>query len=388
MLLGNGDGTFQAATNYVLGATPRSIAVGDFNNDGYRDLAVASYSSNSVSVLLGNGNGTFQPVVNYPAGDSPFDVITSDFNGDGKRDLAVPNHTNNGTISLLLGNGDGTFQTAQSDTVDSFPAALAVGELNGDNKPDLVAANSGNSSVSVLLNQSTSVPTSTPTATPTATTPPTNTPTPTSGATATPTATPAGTTRIKNITFEGGSLTDTTSGADSIITPVNLETGAPLKGSYAARIPNSSTGYLREDFTGTDELFVSFYIKLNAAPASSARIAQISNSGTTVGNLVVNSSGTLQLRNGSTTIGVASAPMTVGTIYRVGIRQKKGTGGNAVLEVYLATGDAAFGAPFASSTSQTFTSQATRFSFGATNGNAIDATFDDIRLDTAAMPAP
>lgn len=38
------------------------------------------------------------------------------------------------------------------------------------------------------------------------------------------------------------------------------------------------------------------------------------------------------------------------------------------------------------STTGTFTSQATRLSFGATNGNAIDATFDDIRLDTAVMP--
>jgi hypothetical protein len=60
-------------------------------------------------------------------------------------------------------------------------------------------------------------------------------------------------------------------------------------------------------------------------------------------------------------------------------------GANALLEVNLATGDRAFSTPFASSTSQTFTSRATRLSFGATNGNAIDATIEN-RLDTAAMP--
>ena len=42
VLLGNGDGTFQAAVNYAAGATPTSVAVGDFNGDGKPDLAVAN----------------------------------------------------------------------------------------------------------------------------------------------------------------------------------------------------------------------------------------------------------------------------------------------------------------------------------------------------------
>ena len=47
------------------------MAVGDFNGDGKADLAVANYDSNSVSVLLGNGNGTFQAAVNYVVGTYP-----------------------------------------------------------------------------------------------------------------------------------------------------------------------------------------------------------------------------------------------------------------------------------------------------------------------------
>ena len=67
------------------------MAVGDFNGDGKADLAVANYSSNNVSVLLGNGNGTFQATVNYGAGTNPYSVAIGDFNGDGRSDLAVTN---------------------------------------------------------------------------------------------------------------------------------------------------------------------------------------------------------------------------------------------------------------------------------------------------------
>ncbi|MBK9712369.1 MAG: hypothetical protein IPO81_13770 [Kouleothrix sp.] len=167
---------------------------------------------------------------------------------------------------------------------------------------------------------------------------------------------------------------------------MNLETGAPLKGSFSATIPNNNTGNLTENFSGVDELFVSFYLRAASFPAT-ARIAQIANGGTTVGAIYLTTSGTLQLKNGSTTIGTSGA-LTASTLYRVGIHQKKGTGGNAVLEAYLASGDAAFGSPFASSAAETFTSQATKLVLGATNGNAVAATFDDIRLDSAAMPGP
>jgi len=78
----------------------------------------------------------------------------------------------------------------------------------------------------------------------------------------------------------------------------------------------------------------------------------------------------------------------VGTLYRIGIHQKKGTGGNAVLEGFIATGDAAFTTPFATSSTQTFTTQADSVQIGATTGTAGSMTIDDIRLDTGSMPGP
>jgi hypothetical protein len=150
VLLGNGDGTFQAAVHYAAGSGPVFVAVGDLNGDGKSDLAVANSSSNNVSVLLGDGDGTFQAAVNYAAGSAPRSVAVGDFNGDGKPDLAVANSSSN-NVSVLLSNGDGTFQAAGNYAAGSAPRSVAVGDFNGDGKPDLAVANDGSNDVSVLL---------------------------------------------------------------------------------------------------------------------------------------------------------------------------------------------------------------------------------------------
>ena len=150
ILLGKGDGTFQAAVNYGAGSNPVSVAVGDFNGDGKADLAVANYVSNNVSVLLGNGDASFQPAVNYSVGSYPDSVAVGDFNGDGKADVVVAN-TNNEDMSVLLGNGDGTFQAAVNYAMGSNPWSVAVGDFNGDGRADLAVANEGSNNVSILL---------------------------------------------------------------------------------------------------------------------------------------------------------------------------------------------------------------------------------------------
>jgi hypothetical protein len=194
--------------------------------------------------------------------------------------------------------------------------------------------------------------------------------------------------RIKDITFEDGSLTHPSSGVDSVTGAVTLNSASPPKGLYSADVLNVGSAYLTENFAGVDDVYDSFYLRVNSLPASDVRIALISNAGTTVGNLLLRTTGALRLRNGSTTIGVDSAPLAVGALYRVGLHQKPGAGGDAVLEAYVVAGDAAFSAPFASTASGTWTTQADRVRFGATTSSVLDATFDDIRLDAAAMPGP
>src|SRR5439155_621308 len=62
---------FQAASNLSAGTSPRSVAAGDVNADGKPDLIVANNGDSTVGVLLGNGNGTFQAPPNFPHGPGP-----------------------------------------------------------------------------------------------------------------------------------------------------------------------------------------------------------------------------------------------------------------------------------------------------------------------------
>ncbi len=155
ILLGNDDGSFQPSHNYSAGASPIAVAVGDFNGDGIPDLAVANSAdarTNNLSVLLGNGDGSFQAPRSFPAGAYPDAIAVGDFNGDGVLDVAV---TDGGTtpyqVRVLLGAGDGSFQPAQSLAAPNRPQALAVGDFNGDGALDLVTANDTAGSVSVFL---------------------------------------------------------------------------------------------------------------------------------------------------------------------------------------------------------------------------------------------
>src|SRR5207248_3078866 len=121
------------------------VAVGDFDGDGKLDLAVANFNSANVSVLLGKGDGTFQAPNNFVVGTEPISVAVGDFNGDGILDLATANGIDFGggsnNVSVLLGKGDGSFQPAMNLAAGSNPHSVAVGDFNGDGKLDLAVVN-------------------------------------------------------------------------------------------------------------------------------------------------------------------------------------------------------------------------------------------------------
>jgi hypothetical protein len=158
ILLGNGDGTFQAPLLFPAGRDPATVAVGDFNGDGHLDLAVVNLSlplmNATLAVLLGNGDGTFQAPVTYTIGRNPTAVTVGDFNNDGNLDLVVLNQGDQPFappgLSVLLGNGDGTFQTARFIQTPDLGPSLVVGDFNHDGNLD-VALTTVHVGVNLLL---------------------------------------------------------------------------------------------------------------------------------------------------------------------------------------------------------------------------------------------
>lgn len=133
------DGSFTNPTTYQADgvSTGTGFISGAPTAGGKQDL-VFSNNAQGVSVLVGNGNGTFQgnvaQLIGLTAGRTGFDLRVYDFNGDHKPDLiTVPSN------NVLLNNGNGYFiprGLAAGCTFTSF----AIGDFNGDGKVDIAGA--------------------------------------------------------------------------------------------------------------------------------------------------------------------------------------------------------------------------------------------------------
>lgn len=160
VLFGSGNGNFTAAEKVDDSVNPVALAVGDLNGDGRADLVIGDEgtgshglrSSGLLRVYLGNTNSKFQSVT-APITTAHFytAVALGDFNQDGRLDLAVAGAIGDTLgalqpqVYLLHGRGDGTFKAVASEPLsgsDGIGArSLALADFNGDGRLDIALAN-------------------------------------------------------------------------------------------------------------------------------------------------------------------------------------------------------------------------------------------------------
>ena len=137
VLVGGGNGNLVSAPSVGVGSQPAAIAAADLNanvdTSHYTDLAVANRGApDTVTVRFGTGGGNFSaPTVLGSAdgiGADPSGIAAGDFNSDGFADLAVAN-SGDDTVTILLGDGNGGFsKTAASPiAVGDQPVAVEWG---------------------------------------------------------------------------------------------------------------------------------------------------------------------------------------------------------------------------------------------------------------------
>jgi len=113
------------------------LCSGDFNGDGYPDLAVVGYSpTDFLKVALNAGDGTFLSPTTYTTGQDPRWVAAGDFDGDGDLDLAVAN-TLSSAIGIYRNLGSGTFTGPVNYGSPNYPGALIAGDYDADGDLDL-----------------------------------------------------------------------------------------------------------------------------------------------------------------------------------------------------------------------------------------------------------
>ena len=101
-LAGVGDGTFLPAQAIPIGLRSSVVGVGDFNADGKLDLAIATNSA-EIAIILGNGDGTFQAAQQQAFSNAffSFELAVGNFNTGGGLGIAVADN-NSGTVGIFI----------------------------------------------------------------------------------------------------------------------------------------------------------------------------------------------------------------------------------------------------------------------------------------------
>ncbi len=148
-------GSFSTAMDLSVGAQPTDVKIEDLDIDGRLDLVVGNfgppdnYKQGSVSVLMQDpvDAGQFLPAVSYSFNCRAKEISLGDLNDDGFLDIAVASGCEKCRITILFQDitNIGTFLSPVQYSCKGYsdPWSIAIGDMNNDNFNDLIISEDG-----------------------------------------------------------------------------------------------------------------------------------------------------------------------------------------------------------------------------------------------------
>ncbi|UCE38011.1 MAG: PKD domain-containing protein [Thermoplasmata archaeon] len=134
------------------GNEPRDIAIGDLDNDGDNDIAVANSGSDTLGLFKQNSDHSWSNMISYSTAGNPYQIAIGDLDDDGDNDIAVANSGSDTVQLFILQNGILSKKLAYY--AGEGLRGIAVGDLNGDDLNDIAVANSDSDTVGLLMQNS------------------------------------------------------------------------------------------------------------------------------------------------------------------------------------------------------------------------------------------
>jgi len=138
----NDNGVFAKETVLPVGADALAMAVGDLDQDGELDIAVALPLAPQIYVAFGEPGLAFSELhpLTLPGGGRPFNLVIGDANRDGQDDVVVAD-IDNSRVMIYAGTSQANFgsEVCQLDIVGT-PGAVTLGDLSGDGNNDLIVS--------------------------------------------------------------------------------------------------------------------------------------------------------------------------------------------------------------------------------------------------------
>ena len=136
---GLGNGSFEHTQTRGTAPDPNSLTVGDFNRDGYVDVALVSdVETGTLQIALGEAGPAYGALGDQPASSFPHSVASGDIDGDGFIDLALVAGASP-DVFVYSGTGTGTFSDPVAwahGVLD--PVAVAFAHVDADDELDIL----------------------------------------------------------------------------------------------------------------------------------------------------------------------------------------------------------------------------------------------------------